>query len=934
MEEVRLHGLIFLVAILFSVTAIAQETILAGHVKDGNTGESLIGVNITVKDKLAGTITDYNGNFTFKTRTRPPFLLIFSSVGYESFEIEIQGSENNLQVEMLEQSILGQEIVISASRVEESILQSPVSIEKLTIKDIRQMSSANFFDGLYQLKGVDMNVHSLTFRFPNTRGFNNENNYRLNQMVDGIDNISPGLSFAAGNIFGLTELDLESVELMVGASSALYGPGGMNGTLLMTSKNPFEYQGLSFTIQTGMMHVGADYRDNIAPMYDISLRYAKSFKDKFAFKFVGSYLTATDWHAADYRDRTDLNDPLLTRETNPGYDGVNVYGDDIIVPVNLKDLAPTITENVCLTQGLVPGTPEYQECYNRTIGIFPDQIVTRTGWDEKHLVDYGTENIRLNGAAHYRVTEELEVIADAKFSQGTSVYTAQNRFSIRDFKIYTGRIELKSPNFFVRAWGVAENSGDTYDAGTAGLLMNEAWKPSAQWYEDYIGAFTQNRLLGGNEENSHNFARLVADNRDANGNKLNPNDPALPLAGTVEFNTILDDLRKKPLKSGGARIIDKSRVWQVEVMYNFNHLIKLFDFLVGVNHRIYSVNSEGTAFADKPGNPIKINQFGSFAQLSKSIFNDHIKFTASARYDKHEKFEGKFTPRFSFVYSIDNLKEHNIRASYQTAFRFPSTADQWVDFPTAIFHALGGLPEVQNNYDFDTDPVYPLSGPNPVTDVPVTDDGPFIIPKFGPEKVIAFEVGYKGLYFNKFIFVDAYIFRNNYSGFLARQLLAQNPNTPEEKRYQTVVSTQDPVAALGWAAGADFRLPKGFFVRSNISYNTLETKSSQEGLQTRFNTPDYRLNIAVGNREFTKNIGFSVNWRWQNSFLWESDFGTDVIPSVSIIDAHISYKLNSMKSIVKMGGSNILNNYYNTSFGTSQIGGLYYISWSFDSYLN
>ena len=80
--------------------------------------------------------------------------------------------------------------------------------------------------------------------------------------------------------------------------------------------------------------------------------------------------------------------------------------------------------------------------------------------------------------------------------------------------------------------------------------------------------------------------------------------------------------------------------------------------------------------------------------------------------------------------------------------------------------------------------------------------------------------------------------------------------------------------------------------RSNIAYNALESKPSREGLQTRFNTPDYRLNIAVGNREFTKNIGFSVNWRWQNSFLWESDFGT------------------------------------------AQIGGLYYITWSFDSYLN
>jgi iron complex outermembrane recepter protein len=920
--------------ILMSILVVAQETMVSGSIRDKKSGETLIGVNITIKDKLAGTISDYNGKFSFATRSVPPFILVFSSVGYETFEMNITGSTNNLRVELQEKTIFGQEVVISASRVEENILQSSVSVEKLNIQDIRQMPAANFYDGLSQLKGVDMNIHSLTFRFPNTRGFNNENNYRLNQMVDGIDNISPGLSFAAGNLFGISQLDLESVELIVGASSALYGPGGMNGTLMMTSKNPFEYQGLSFNLQTGIMHVGAEYRDNISPMYDVSFRYAKSFKDKLAVKFVGSYLTATDWHAADYRDRTNVDDPELTRETNPGYDGVNVYGDDIIVPVNLQNLAPTISENVCLQQGLVPGTPEYQACYEQTLGIFPDQVVSRTGWKEKDLVDYGTENLRLNGAIHYRITDELEIIGDLKYSKGTSVYTAQNRFSIRDFDIYTGKLELKNPDYFIRAWGVLENSGATYDAGTAALLMNETWKPSADWYEDYIGAFTQNRLLGSDEQTSHDFARLVADNRDSKGNKLNPNEPAFPLAGSDEFNNILNDLRSRPLKSGGAMVVDKSRMWQVEGVYNFNRLIQLFELLVGVNHRIYSLNTEGTAFADKPGEPIMINQFGSFAQLSKNILGDHVKLTVSARYDKHEKFEGKFTPRFSFVYSIDNSKEHNFRGSYQTAFRFPSNADQWVDFPSAIFHALGGLPEVQNMYGFNTNPVYPMSGPNPVTDVPVVDDGPFTIPKFGPEKVTALEVGYKGLYFNKLLFVDAYIYRNNYSGFLARQLLVQNPFTPDEVRYQTVISTSDPVASLGWAVGGDFRLPRGFFVRGNIAYNALETKPSQEGLQTRFNTPDYRLNMSVGNRDFTKNIGFSLNWRWQNSFLWESDFGTGNIPAFSTVDAHVSYKLNPLKSIIKLGGSNILNNYYTTSFGAPQIGGLYYISWTFDSYLN
>jgi len=242
---------IFLLCMIISINAYAQETTITGSIKDKTTSEPLIGVNITVKDKLAGTISDYDGNFTFTTRTSLPLTLVFSSVGYTSKEVEITGSVANLKIDLEVQTLFGQEIIVSASRVEENILQSPVSVEKLSIKDLRQMSTANFYDGLYQLKGVDMNVHSLTFRFPNTRGFNNENNYRLNQMVDGIDNISPGLSFAAGNIFGISDIDLESVELIVGASSALYGQGGMNGTLMMNSKNDLSLDllmGISFQV--------------------------------------------------------------------------------------------------------------------------------------------------------------------------------------------------------------------------------------------------------------------------------------------------------------------------------------------------------------------------------------------------------------------------------------------------------------------------------------------------------------------------------------------------------------------------------------------------------------------------------------------------------------------------------------------------------------
>jgi iron complex outermembrane receptor protein len=280
--------ILFILFLILNLSSVySQNTEIKGKITDAKSNETLIGVHIALVGDVHGTISDYDGTFILKTSKALPLNIRISYVGYESQEIQITQIKKPLIIKLKEQYFLGQEVVISASRVEENILRSSVSIEKMNLRDIQQISTSNFYEGLYQLKGVDMNVHGLTFRLPNTRGFNAYTNYRMNQVVDGVENISPGLSFSAGNIFGVSQLDLESLEMVVGASSALYGPGGMNGTLVMKSKDPFRYQGLSIAFQTGMMNVGSATYGNPTPMYDFNIRYAKAFSKRVAIKITG-----------------------------------------------------------------------------------------------------------------------------------------------------------------------------------------------------------------------------------------------------------------------------------------------------------------------------------------------------------------------------------------------------------------------------------------------------------------------------------------------------------------------------------------------------------------------------------------------------------------------------------------------------------------------
>ena len=239
------------------------------------------------------------------------------------------------------------------------------------------------------------------------------------------------------------------------------------------------------------------------------------------------------------------------------------------------------------------------------------------------------------------------------------------------------------------------------------------------------------------------------------------------------------------------------------------------------------------------------------------------------------------------------------------------------------------MPEVQNKYGFDTIPLYPMSGRNPVKDKPITENGPIVLPGLEPEKVTSTEIGYKGLFIGKKLFMDTYAYYNKYKGFEAVQLVAQlaeDAGTEKDQLYQTYFTTDKPVSSFGWAMGLDYKLPNGMMVKSNVAYDKLLQDIQEPGVETRFNTPDYRVNLSIGHHEILKNVGFNVNLHWQNSFVWEAGFGTGVIPATTTVDAHVSYKVPAIKTVFKLGGSNISNHYYTTSFGSAQIGGLYYIS--------
>ncbi len=467
----------------------AQSVTISGQVTDADDGEPLIGVNILVKDKVIGTVTNSDGNFSFTVNESLPLTLVVSSVGYGRKEVVVDSQTDNLDIQLEYQTLLGQEVVVSASRVEESILESPVSIEKLDIRDIQAAAAPSFYDQIVNLKGIDVSAQSLTFKSINPRGFGANGNVRTVQLIDGIDNQAPGLNFPVGNIVGISELDLESVEILPGAASALYGPNAINGIILMNSKSPFDYQGLSAAVKLGATHLdGVDADPALYQSY--AIRYAKAFNNRFAFKVNGEFLRAGDFRGVDYRDqqdiveRSDENIDPTNRAGRRTYDGVNVYGDPLL---NLGVTAAG-SDALAAVRPLMP----FGEAGN----------FTPTGYTESEILDNTTESIKLGGALHYRINDNVEALAQYNFGSGSTVYTANDRFVLNDFSIWTGKLELRGSNFFLRAYTTRENSGDSYAANTLASLINVQTTIPA-----YLSGFAGARLQGASIEDAHTIAR-------------------------------------------------------------------------------------------------------------------------------------------------------------------------------------------------------------------------------------------------------------------------------------------------------------------------------------------------------------------------------------------------------------------------------------------
>ena len=643
-----------------------------------------------------------------------------------------------------------------------------------------------------------------------------------------------------------------------------------------------------------------------------------------------------------------------------GYDAVNRYGDEVLTGGN--DYSTSSPQNY----------PALGRIY-------------RTGYEEKYIVDYNTNNLKSNLGLYYMLSDKIELNYNFNYSTGTTVYQGDNRYSLKNINFFQNKIEIKqNDKFFVRVYATNEDAGDTYDAVVTAFEMSEASKPEGVFYQNYAQYYTgiKARIFAAgmptNDENKPNLSEIIAEcgcsfeeaqqifaqefliwqsntralqnewaygdgvdsmsvfsreSRNAaenlvSGGSQNP----YYRPGTERYDSLLNVVTTALLSEGGSRLYDKSALYNIDAQYQFT-LWEEWDFTAGGNSRIYTPDSKGTIFIDTADSKITNWNIGAYIGANYKLLNDRLILDATVRIDKNENFDPVVSPAISAVYS--HSPDHTFRMTFSTAVRNPTLADQYLYYNVGRAILLGNL----NGYDsLVTVESFNNYRNGNIFNPSLLDY--FNVDPIRPERVQTIEFGYRGM-INKKFYVDASYYHSWYSYFIGYVIgvdLTYSPvnNQPiNVQPYRISANATDQVTTQGVNIGANYYLGNNWVINANYSWNKLNLQGSDDPIIPAYNTPENKFNVGVNGRDFTlfgaRNFGFGVNFKWIEGFEFEgSPQFTGFVDTYYMIDAQVNYRWVKTNLTFKLGSSNITNNQVYQVYGGPQVGRLAYFSISYD----
>ena len=274
-----------ILSVLVSIGSLSAESGTISGVITGENGDPIVGVNVWLKGTTMGTSTRIDGSFRINGIPDGDYEIIAAYIGNQSVELPVMVGGNSVEVNisMMKGYISGEEVVVSAALRPQKLVDAPGTISVVYTDELHRGTGFSFANSVQNVKGVNVYRNGIDGVGISARGFMTAYNYRFQLMTDGMNSMLTGNGFSGTHMNLASKEDLERVEIVVGPSSALYGPNAHNGMMNVITLHPRDSQGGTIVVGSGQNEI-----------LNLRGRYA-GVSGPLSYKFNAESLTGKDW---------------------------------------------------------------------------------------------------------------------------------------------------------------------------------------------------------------------------------------------------------------------------------------------------------------------------------------------------------------------------------------------------------------------------------------------------------------------------------------------------------------------------------------------------------------------------------------------------------------------------------------------------------------
>ena len=597
----------------------AQESKLSGKVTDLS-DKPIIGAVITIKNTNRNVATDENGHFNFQKLKVASYNLCVSMVGYESKETKIECSTSNdsLLIIKLKDVIEDLEaVVVTGTRTEKKLKDVPILTQVVYAQKLKEMGITTVGEALErELPGLDFNVAQNSLRPSIT--FQGMNSKYILILIDGervAGEMNGSIDFARLNLD-----NVERIEVVRGASSALYGSNAIGGVINIITKRPVvpleisvnsrysKFNELSSGITVGMKSAVVASLTNIvynqSDGYDLNPKVVEgnrtqepfgniSANQKFEF-YPLQKLTITT-NGGGYYNR--LFNGTYNRPADSAYSGVFGNAKAIYVFNDSNKISLSYSSDYYTTYSVLYNQND-MHIQSATDYLQSVKLLGNFG-QRKNILTFGFEYLperlksgRIIGNSHsaydvitflqsdYKISSTVSVVAGARLTKN-SIYGLSFVPKISLMARHDNLISRFSVGLGFRAPALKELYYDFNHFGMFTIEGNVNLKPEKSQYVGYSIEMNQSKLSHSVNIYYNHITDLIAFKQINSTTFQNMNDSSANIIGIDLMERVM--LFKGFVAGAGISLVDARNSISGRQLYNFNPVSANINFNYAAN---------------------------------------------------------------------------------------------------------------------------------------------------------------------------------------------------------------------------------------------------------------------------------------------------------------------------------------------------------------